>query len=72
MEIPLHWRLKQQRYALVGSVCTHCGASNLSRRPVCLQCGSVTGRTLVIGQQHTAVELPIKVSETSPIPARGG
>ena len=24
MEIPRHWRLKKQRYALVGEVCPHC------------------------------------------------
>ena len=29
MEIPRHWRLKQQRYALIGEVCPHCEAKNL-------------------------------------------
>lgn len=24
MEIPRHWRLKKQRYGLVGEVCPHC------------------------------------------------
>jgi len=26
MEVPRHWRLKKQRYALVGEVCPHCNA----------------------------------------------
>jgi uncharacterized OB-fold protein len=40
MEIPRHWRLKQQRYGLVGKVCTHCGARIFPPREVCLHCGS--------------------------------
>ena len=29
MEIPRHWRLKQQRYGLVGEVCPHCEDQDL-------------------------------------------
>ncbi len=39
MEIPRHWRLKQQRYALVGEVCPHCQAKLFPPRDVCPNCG---------------------------------
>lgn len=39
MEIPRHWRLKQQRYGLVGEVCPHCDAKIFPPRDVCPYCG---------------------------------
>ena len=39
MEIPRHWRLKKQRYALVGEECPHCKAKLFPPRDVCPQCG---------------------------------
>ncbi len=39
MEIPRHWRLKQQRYGLVGEVCPHCEVKIFPPRDVCPACG---------------------------------
>lgn len=39
MEIPRHWRLKKQRYGLVGEVCPHCEAHIFPPRDVCPNCG---------------------------------
>ena len=39
MEVPRHWRLRQQRYALVGEVCPHCNARLFPPRDVCPHCG---------------------------------
>jgi uncharacterized protein len=39
MEIPRHWRLKQQRYSLVGEVCPHCASKIFPPRDVCPNCG---------------------------------
>jgi len=39
MEIPRHWRLRQQRYGLVGEVCPHCDAKLFPPRDVCPECG---------------------------------
>ncbi len=39
MEVPRHWRLKQQRYSLVGEVCPHCEAKLFPPRDVCPECG---------------------------------
>jgi uncharacterized OB-fold protein len=40
MEIPRHWRLKQQRYALVGEICPHCEGKIFPPRDVCPHCGN--------------------------------
>jgi scaffold protein (connect acetoacetyl-CoA thiolase and HMG-CoA synthase) len=39
MDIPRNWRLKKQRYSLVGEVCPHCDAKIFPPRDVCPQCG---------------------------------
>jgi len=39
MEIPRHWRLKQERYGLVGRVCPHCDTKIFPPREVCPNCG---------------------------------
>jgi len=39
MEIPRHWRLRQQRYGLVGEVCPHCEAKIFPPRDMCPSCG---------------------------------
>ena len=39
MEIPRHWRLNKQRYALVGEECPHCQARIFPPRDICPECG---------------------------------
>lgn len=39
MEVPRHWRLRKQRYSLVGEVCPHCDAKIFPPRDVCPACG---------------------------------
>lgn len=39
MEIPRHWRLRKQRYGLVGEVCPHCEVKIFPPRDVCPACG---------------------------------
>ena len=72
MEVPRHWRLKQQRYALVGASCTHCGAPNLAQRPVCLQCGGVIGQDTVLGHKLEPAGLPVSIAKRVSLPTRGG
>ena len=38
MEITSHWRIKKQRYALVGEVCPHCSAKIFPPRDICPEC----------------------------------
>jgi hypothetical protein len=39
MEVPRHWRLKQQRYNLTGEICPHCEAKIFPPRDICPTCG---------------------------------
>jgi uncharacterized OB-fold protein len=38
MEIARHWRLKKQRYGLVGEICEGCGSKLFPPRDVCPEC----------------------------------
>jgi uncharacterized OB-fold protein len=39
MDIPRHWRLRKQRYGLVGEVCEHCDEKLFPPRDICPSCG---------------------------------
>jgi len=39
MENPRHWRLKNQRYALIGEECPECKRKSLTGEQVCPDCG---------------------------------
>ena len=39
MDIPRNWRLRKQRYSLVGEECPHCSAKIFPPRDICPQCG---------------------------------
>ncbi len=38
MEVSRHWRLRTQRYSLVGEICPNCGVKLFPPRDVCLEC----------------------------------
>ena len=46
MEVPRHWRLRKQRYALVGEICPHCNTKIFPPRDVCPECGGETKKQL--------------------------
>lgn len=72
MDIPRHWRLNKQRYALVGEVCEHCEAKLFPPRDICPECGAeaktlfqFSGRGEVYS--HTTVyEAPEGYAEQAP------
>jgi len=39
MENPRYWRLKKQRYSLLGEVCPHCDSKIFPPRDICPECG---------------------------------
>ena len=39
MEIARHWRLRQQRYSLIGEVCPNCEHKIFPPRDICPNCG---------------------------------
>lgn len=54
MEVSRHWRLRQQRYALVGEVCPHCAVKIFPPRDICPDCGQ-EARTLFSFSGHGEV-----------------
>ncbi len=72
MDIPRHWRLKKQRYALVGEVCEHCNAKLFPPRDICPECGE-EAKTLFqfsgkgeVYSYTTVYEAPEGYSEQAP------
>ena len=39
MEIPRHWRIRKQRYSMIGATCPNCENKMFPAREVCPQCG---------------------------------
>ena len=37
---PVHWRLKEQRYRLVGEICPHCSVKLFPPRDICPNCNN--------------------------------
>lgn len=78
MEIPRHWRLKKQRYGLVGKACPHCNHKIFPPRGVCPNCGGDVNETPAPGGKVTsyttiykpaAKEAPIAVAFEQPVAA---
>jgi uncharacterized OB-fold protein len=72
MEISRHWRLKKQRYALVGEVCPNCDGKIFPPRDICPACGdqaktlyTFSGRGEVYSFT-TVYEPPAGYEETAP------
>lgn len=72
MEIPRHWRLKKQRYGLVGEVCPHCNVKIFPPRDVCPECGQEAKEPYVFsgrGEVYsftTMMDGPTGYEETTP------
>ena len=58
MEVPRHWRLRKQRYTLVGSVCAHCTAKIFPPRDVCPHCGSKANYTTAYPLRDSVYTFP--------------
>jgi uncharacterized OB-fold protein len=39
MEVPRNWRLKRQRYLLIGEICPHCDERIFPPRDICIGIG---------------------------------
>lgn len=56
MEVPRHWRLKKQRYALMGETCPHCKSQIFPPRAVCPYCQDEThNQSLYIHRDQSMV-----------------
>lgn len=54
MEIPRHWRLKKQRYSLVGDICPHCDEKHFPPQRVCADCGSDLRKNTITNTKKAA------------------
>lgn len=74
MEPSRHWRLKQQRYSLVGEVCPHCEIKIFPPRDVCPDCGQPAHDTFKFsgrGEVYsytTVYQAPAGHTEDAPYP----
>jgi len=59
MEIARHWRLKEQRYRLIGEICPHCETKIFPPRQICPNCTKVLTPN---------VEIKITASSNIPVP----
>lgn len=72
MEIARHWRLKSQRYGLVGEICPHCDVKIFPPRDICPHCGGEAKTTYAFsgkGEVYsytTIYEAPAGFDETAP------
>ena len=39
MEIPRHWRIRKERYSMIGAICPNCETKLFPAREVCPHCG---------------------------------
>jgi uncharacterized OB-fold protein len=62
MEVPRHWRLKKQRYAMVGEICPNCKQPNFPPRAVCPHCSSGTKHEYQYQEQPT-----VAIAERAPV-----
>lgn len=72
MEVPRHWRIKHQRYAMVGEVCTHCGVKLFPPRPVCPHCRGEMQQGFSLRQAGEAVAVPMIPREAAVSYRKGG
>jgi uncharacterized protein len=57
MEVPRHWRLKKQRYALVGETCPKCASYLFPPRAVCPVCAEQAKELQSVGQNSQVLSL---------------
>jgi len=72
MDIPRHWRLRKQRYGLIGEVCGHCDEKVFPPRDICPSCGE-EAKTLYtfsgkgeVYSYTTVFDAPAGFEETAP------
>ena len=58
MEIPRYWRLKKQRYSLVGEVCPDCKTALFPPRAVCPHCAEAARETARAMQEEPVLMIP--------------
>lgn len=71
MEIPRHWRLKEQRYQMIGNICSRCETKFFPPRDICSNCNQNTHNSPTSNgkgeiQSYTIVNDPLGSENTKP------
>jgi uncharacterized OB-fold protein len=62
MKIPRHWRLRKQRYGLVGNICRRCGYKLFPPRDLCPNCSNEAKEFYTFNTQLADLgELPLEI-----------
>jgi uncharacterized OB-fold protein len=61
MEIPRHWRLRKQRYSMVGGICPNCEAKMFPAREICPNCGYGSQASIHLDEEATLYAQPVLV-----------
>ncbi len=70
MGVPQNWRMRKQRYLLVGETCLNCGYKLFPPRDVCPECGaSVEATSAAAGRREVfsyvlSWRVPVQASPT--------
>ena len=52
MGVPQDWRLRKQRYLLMGEICLNCGRKLFPPRDVCPECGALAGTISAVADRR--------------------
>lgn len=61
MEISRHWRIRKQRYSLVGGACPNCEFKTFPAREICPNCGYGSHASLPVSAQENLYAQPVAV-----------
>ena len=52
MGVPQDWRLRKQRYLLMGEICLNCGRRLFPPRDICPECGASVRATFAVADRR--------------------
>jgi len=61
MEIPRHWRLRKQRYSMIGGACPNCEFKTFPAREICPNCGFGSHDAINANDQERLYAQPVSV-----------
>ena len=59
MEISRHWRIRKQRYSMVGGACPNCEMKMFPARQICPNCGHGSHAELQSNEQESLYAQPV-------------
>lgn len=62
MEIPRHWRIRKERYSMVGGVCPNCETKMFPAREICPQCGNGALISIQLDNRELVYSQPVAVA----------